>query len=182
VELVAAILVKTRAQSTQNEARCHRKSRVQDKRETAQNHQKGQPRMELLILIAIVFLIYLWINRNDSSTRLPTNSDLSKNTNKTGSIQISAGAPNAVYEDSQPKLRQEKKDTTLSIINAAIENGKMLKFEYTDPEGEITNRTVTPITLERRHNRQIYCLNAYCHLRKDARTFVVWRMKRLTLV
>jgi len=138
--------------------------------------------MEFLFLIAIVYLIHLWLNSKEKKPLSPQASDQTKTTNKTGSIQLSSKTPNSIYQGSPSESAQEKKETSVSMIESAIKNGKMLKFKYTDPMGEITNRTVTPYTLERRHDKKFLCLNAYCHLRGDSRTFVIWRMKRITLV
>jgi hypothetical protein len=138
--------------------------------------------MEFLFLIAIVYLIYLWANSKETKPLSPQNSDQTKTTNKIGSVQLSSNTPNSVYQGSPSEVAQEKKETSVSMIESAIKDGRMLKFEYTDPMGEITNRTVTPYTLERRHDKKILCLTAYCHLRGDPRTFVIWRMKRITLV
>jgi predicted DNA-binding transcriptional regulator YafY len=72
-------------------------------------------------------------------------------------------------------------DSSATLIQRAIDAEKALVFRYIDQDGEVTHRTVTPNYLEHRHENNVLCLVAYCHLRGASRTFVVRRMRNLSI-
>ena len=128
--------------------------------------------MELLILIGVVWVIWAWTQRDSStsSSSTPPRHHISKS-NGTGQRQ-----PLSEVSSHRSAVNEE---SSVELIESAIQSTRLLHFRYVDQEGEVSERTVTPYYLERRHEAQVLCLVAHCHLRNAERTFVVHRMRRL---
>lgn len=118
--------------------------------------------MELLILIVIALGAYLFFKERPQSS-----SGSAQNSSRSSATRTSS--------------RAAVKDYKQKIIDEAIANSLTIFFRYTDQDGVITSRSVTPHHLERRHEGQILCLVAHCHLRNDVRTFVVAKMESIRL-
>ena len=118
--------------------------------------------MELLILIVVAFGAYLFLKDKPRSS--------------SGSAQSSYRSPSG-----RTSSRAAVKDYKQKVIDEAIDYSLTISFRYTDQDGVITSRSVTPQYLERRHEGQILCLVAHCHLRNDTRTFVVAKMENIRL-
>ena len=125
--------------------------------------------MEILILIGVGWLVYIFFikNSNQSASSQHLN-DIAK-TSYSSARQKSSQRSNSGYV----------KEPNIVLIQRAIDSGRSLKFRYVDQDGEITKRTVTPKYIERRHDAQIQCLVAHCHLRDASRTFVIRRMQNI---
>ena len=131
--------------------------------------------MEFLIFLGVVWALYSWLKpspirgkervRGISDHKAASYSSRDKSHLRKYGVEITS------------------KDESISrMINDAIEAGEDLSFEYIDQEGELTNRTVSPSYLERRHEDQILCMVAHCHLRNATRTFVIRRMKNVLVI
>ncbi|MBR1375152.1 MAG: WYL domain-containing protein [Cardiobacteriaceae bacterium] len=68
----------------------------------------------------------------------------------------------------------------MNLITTAINDKKIIHFSYTDRNGFRTKRTVKPQEIEYRH--RIPCMNAFCHLRQDYRTFIIRRMTDIEII
>jgi len=116
--------------------------------------------VELLILIGLAFGAYfLFTGKQGSSSK-------SVRAHSRSSSQRSHSRPTT-------------KDFKQKVIDEAIANSEVILFRYTDQDGVITSRSVSPQYLERRHEGQILCLVGHCHLRNDIRTFVVSKMESI---
>jgi predicted DNA-binding transcriptional regulator YafY len=127
--------------------------------------------MEILILIGAGWLFYIFFIKNsnqDSSTQ--RQNDTVNKTYSRGRRQ-SSEKPNSNYE----------KEPNAVLIQRAIDSGRFLRFRYVDQDGEITDRTVTPEYIERRHDAQVQCLVSHCHLRGASRIFVIRRMQNICI-
>ncbi len=62
-------------------------------------------------------------------------------------------------------------DERITLLASAIAQHKQLRFEYRSVSGDVTERTVDPLTLRQRGDR--WYLRAHCHDRNDSRTFLV---------
>jgi len=67
----------------------------------------------------------------------------------------------------------------VELLEWAIQSSQKVQFHYENRYGAKSHRTVTPIHLKT--VEKTLCLEAYCHLRKDRRTFAVERMKEIRL-
>jgi predicted DNA-binding transcriptional regulator YafY len=125
--------------------------------------------MEILILIGVGWLVYIFFLKNSNQGSSSQNlNDIAK-TSYSSDRQKSSRKSNSSYE----------KEPNAVLIQRAIDSGRPLKFRYVDQDGEITERTVTPEHIERRHDAQVQCLVAHCHLRDASRTFVIRRMQNI---
>lgn len=68
----------------------------------------------------------------------------------------------------------------MNTVKEALERKKQLNFSYGNLKGEKENRTVDPWTLFS-HNRSYY-LMAFCHNRKDVRTFHIERISTIVIL
>ncbi len=66
---------------------------------------------------------------------------------------------------------------TLQAIRDALETRKSLRIEYKGANGRFTLRNITPLTIEER-GRTVKIV-AYCHLRRENRTFRLDRITRI---
>lgn len=127
--------------------------------------------MEILILIGAGWLVYIFFIKNSNQD---SNTQRQNNTVRTTYIsdrRQSSEKSNSNYE----------KESNAVLIQRAIDSGRLLRFRYVDQDGEITDRTVTPEYIERRHEVQVQCLIAHCHLRGASRTFVIRRMQNICI-
>lgn len=67
----------------------------------------------------------------------------------------------------------------LKQLREALDDDRLVSFEYATPEGQITYRTVEPDCLVLK--AQYWYLHAYCRLRSEYRLFRVSRMRSLRL-
>ena len=129
--------------------------------------------MEFLFVAGVIWALYAWATRDSDVTPKPTRRQSDQST---------------IFPDSRSRtksssVRSEANDgeSSLQLIRRAIETDRKLNFQYIDQDGEISERTVTPNYFERRHEAQILCLIAHCHLRNASRTFVVRRMRKVSI-
>lgn len=128
--------------------------------------------MEIVVIIGIIWIIYVWLSSNSSKSSMRENQTSGdKQGSRTSSLSASGGSLDF----------DNHKDSDSALIRRAIETNRALIFRYTDQNGDVTYRTVTPSHLERRHSSQILCLVAYCHLREANRTFVVRKMQNVSI-
>ena len=127
--------------------------------------------MEILILIGVGWLVYIFFlknsNQDSSSHRQPDHAKASYSSSR--------------HQSSRKSNSSYQKESNAVLIQRAIDSGRSLRFRYIDQDGEITERTVTPEYMERRHDAQIQCLVAHCHLRMASRTFVIRRMQNIRI-
>ena len=71
-------------------------------------------------------------------------------------------------------------DPRLPILVTAIEDGRVVAFEYRDATGAHTSRTVDPMSLDQ--DRGAWYLRAHCHDRDAARTFRLDHMRELVVL
>ena len=125
--------------------------------------------MEILIFIGVGWLVYIFFIKNSNQSASSQNlNDIAK-TFYSSARQKSSQRSNSGYV----------KEPNIVLIQQAIDSGRSLKFRYVDQDDEITKRTVTPKYIEQRHDAQIQCLVAHCHLRDASRTFVIRRMQNI---
>lgn len=65
----------------------------------------------------------------------------------------------------------------LNTIRTALQNHNILTFDYTNRNGESTNRSVEPLKVL--FKERAWYLKAYCKIRKDLRVFRLTRIKNL---
>jgi predicted DNA-binding transcriptional regulator YafY len=127
--------------------------------------------MEIFILVGFGCLVYILLNKNSNQQSGSQRQNDIANTTYSSTRRQSSRKTNYSYEQG----------SNAELIQQAIDSECFLKFRYVDQDGEITERKVTPEYIERRHDAQIQCLVAYCHLRGASRTFVVKRMHNVSI-
>lgn len=133
--------------------------------------------MTIFFIVAVLIGLYFFFKEgvNSSSSR-----NLNKNNTpaKRGVHELKErGSGNVNYESKVERNRR--------VIEDAILKGGDITFRYVDRVGTITNRRVTPkrifmYQLEE-GGGQMPCLESYCHLRNDKRTFALFRIQDLNL-
>lgn len=129
-----------------------------------------------LIIGIVVLFIFLTENETNDITQKSNNF---KNTNQNQAKSKPNFATNknntlSVIQNQSPPV-----DTIpykINLIRTAISENKNIHFSYTDMQGEHTQRTVQPQSIEYRHKSQTPCMRGFCHLRQEYRTFVIRKM------
>ena len=86
------------------------------------------------------------------------------------------------YSFEQPSGTLEFSSSFVSL-EAAIRQGKKVHIDYeAHSTAAVTERVIHPLRLHYSHRNQTWYLVAYCELRKDIRTFVVGRIRKLKLL
>ncbi len=135
--------------------------------------------MEFVILIGIAWLVYLWLKKNDTNGAIdPARLHHDRTNQNLNPSKLDIAVTHRKFADSSSGRSRE---STTELIQRAIDSKKSLRFKYIDQDGAITHRTVTPNYLESRHDSETLCLIAYCHLRGASRTFVVRRMRQVSV-
>ncbi len=80
---------------------------------------------------------------------------------------------NQIYIDLSPWMGNKNIKTYLEIIKTALQESKLLAFEYADRYGDKTARTVEPYQLVLKSSH--WYLQGYCYERSDFRLFKVSR-------
>lgn len=86
---------------------------------------------------------------------------------------------NQIYIDLSPWTGNGNIQPYLEIIKAALQENKLLSFEYVAHHGNKTTRTVEPYQLVLKGNH--WYLQGYCHQRDDFRLFRLSRMSNLQM-
>ncbi len=86
---------------------------------------------------------------------------------------------NQVYIDLSPWMGNRNIQPYLEIIKTALQESKLLSFEYADRYGNKTARTVEPYQLVLKSSH--WYLQGYCHKRNDFRLFKLSRMSNLQM-
>ncbi len=73
----------------------------------------------------------------------------------------------------------EKNKETIGLMNQAIESSQIIQFDYCNQKGEITNRSIEPMTIV--FKGYGWYLFGYCLEKKDFRVFKIARMKEILL-
>lgn len=91
-------------------------------------------------------------------------------------IEIKA---NQICIDLSPWMGNRNIQPYLEIIKTALQESRLLTFEYADRHGNKTSRTAEPyqLVLKSRH----WYLHGYCHIRDDYRLFKLSRMSGLQM-
>ncbi len=86
---------------------------------------------------------------------------------------------NQIYIDLSPWMGNRNIQPYLEIIKTALQESKLLSFEYTDRYENKTARTAEPyqLVLKSRH----WYLQGYCHKREDYRLFKLTRISNLQI-
>jgi predicted DNA-binding transcriptional regulator YafY len=135
--------------------------------------------MEFLVLIGIAWLVFAWLKKKDTdSAANPVRVDHERSNLNSEPSKPDAQIQNRTFVSSSSHPNREP---TAALIQRAIDSKKALKFRYVDQNGAITQRTVTPNHLESRHDSETLCLVAHCHLRGASRTFVVRRIRHVSI-
>lgn len=133
--------------------------------------------MEFFLFLLIVVAIYFYLKNDKSDTNIKTSYTPSKRTaNSYARVKSSHTGGN--YEATLIESNR-------LLIESAIRDEKKVVFKYKDKAEQVTQRTITPQRLfwykfDEREG-QMLCLEAFCHLRKSARTFALFRMTQLKL-
>ncbi|MBI9097070.1 MAG: YafY family transcriptional regulator [Spirochaetaceae bacterium] len=86
---------------------------------------------------------------------------------------------NQIHVDLSPWLGNRNIQTYLEIIKTALQESKLLSFEYADRYGNKTARTAEPYKLVLKSSHW-YC-HGYCHKRNDFRLFKLSRTSNLQI-
>ncbi|TLG72121.1 helix-turn-helix transcriptional regulator [Culicoidibacter larvae] len=95
---------------------------------------------------------------------------------KAKEIEVKA---NQIYIDLSPWMSNENMQPYLAIIKTALQENKLLSFDYTDRYGNKTARTAEPYQLVLKGNQWYW--QGYCNQRNDYRLFRLSRMSDLQL-
>jgi predicted DNA-binding transcriptional regulator YafY len=133
--------------------------------------------MELFLFFLLVAAIYFYLKNDKSDTKIKTSYTPPKST----------GSSYAKHKSSHTGGNYEVTlvESNRLLIESAIRDEKKVAFKYKDKSEQITQRTITPQRLfwykfDEREG-QMLCVEAFCHLRKSARTFALFRMTQLKL-
>lgn len=133
--------------------------------------------MELFLFLLIVVAIYFYLKNDKSDASIKTPYTPSKST------------ANSYARDKSSHTGGNYEVTLVEsnrlLIESAIRDEKKVVFKYKDKAEQVTQRTITPQRLfwykfDEREG-QMLCVEAFCHLRKSARTFALFRMTQLKL-
>lgn len=133
--------------------------------------------MAIFFIIAALVGLYFYF-KEDLKTSTSNHSNRGNTSGKT-----------RVYGDGERSSRdtnyESKSDRNRRIIDDAMGKGADITFKYIDRIGTITYRRVTPkkifmYQLEE-SGGQMLCMESYCHLRKDNRTFALFRIEDINL-
>ncbi|MEA4939311.1 MAG: YafY family protein [Christensenella sp.] len=92
------------------------------------------------------------------------------------SIELRA---NQIYIDLSPWIGNRNVQPYLERIKTALQQSRLLSFEYADRYGSKTARTAEPYQLVLKSNH--WYLHGYCHMRSDFRLFKLARMSELSV-
>ena len=84
-----------------------------------------------------------------------------------------------IHIDTSPWMGNKNIQSNLGQIKTALDESRLLTFEYSDRHGDRTVRTVEPYQLVLKSNH-LY-LQGYCHKRSDYRLFKLSRMSNLQI-
>ena len=87
---------------------------------------------------------------------------------------------NQIYIDLSPWMGNRNIQEYLETIKIALQERKLLSFEYSDRYGNITTRTAEPYQLVLKSSYW-YC-QGYCHKKNDLRLFKLSRMSNLQII
>jgi predicted DNA-binding transcriptional regulator YafY len=87
---------------------------------------------------------------------------------------------NQIYIDLSPWMGNRNIQEYLETIKIALQERKLLSFEYSDRYGNITTRTAEPYQLVLKSSYW-YC-QGYCHKKNDLRLFKLSRMSNLHII
>jgi len=87
---------------------------------------------------------------------------------------------NQIHIDLSPWIGNSDTQPYLEIIKTALQESKLLTFEYADRYGNKTIRTAEPYQLVLKSNH--WYLQGYCHERNDFRLFRVSRISKLQML
>jgi predicted DNA-binding transcriptional regulator YafY len=86
---------------------------------------------------------------------------------------------NQIYIDLSPWMGNRNIQPYLEIIKTALQESKLLSFEYADRYGNKTTRTAEPYQLVLKSSH--WYLHGYCHKRNDFRLFRLSRISNLQM-
>jgi len=86
---------------------------------------------------------------------------------------------NEIYIDLSPWMGTRNIQPYLEIIKTALQESKLLSFEYADRHGYKTTRTAEPYQLVLKGSHWYW--QGYCHIRNDFRLFKLSRMSNLRI-
>jgi predicted DNA-binding transcriptional regulator YafY len=87
---------------------------------------------------------------------------------------------NQIYIDLSPWMGNRNIQPYIEIIKTALQESKLLSFEYTDRYGNITVRTAEPYQLVLKSSQWYW--QGYCYKRKDFRLFKLSRTSNLQIL
>jgi proteasome accessory factor C len=76
-----------------------------------------------------------------------------------------------------PKRKHSASNRNFQHISSALINEKQLSIDYSDYQGRRTKRVISPLKLV--HYDENWYLDAWCHMRKSLRSFLVARIVRI---
>ena len=86
---------------------------------------------------------------------------------------------NQIYIDISPWMGNQNTQPYLEIVKTALNESKLLSFEYSDRHGNKTKRTAEPYQLVLKSSHWYF--QGYCHKRNDFRLFRLSRISNLQL-
>jgi predicted DNA-binding transcriptional regulator YafY len=86
---------------------------------------------------------------------------------------------NQIYIDLSPWMGKRNIQPYLEMIKTAIQESRLLSFEYTDLYGNKTARTAEPYQLVLKNSEWYW--QGYCHMRNDFRLFKLCRISNLQM-
>lgn len=131
--------------------------------------------MTIFFIIAALVGLYFFFKEDRGSSDYP----------KRGNTSTRRSANEYRGQRSNSANYESKPDRNKRIIDDAILKGSDIAFKYVDRVGTITRRRVTPNKIFMYQledgGGQMLCVETYCHLRKDKRTFALFRMEEINL-
>ena len=86
---------------------------------------------------------------------------------------------NQIYIDLNPWLSNKNVQPYLEIIKTALQDSKILSFDYSDRHGNKTSRTAEPYQLVLKNSNWYW--QGYCNIRNDFRFFKISRISNLQI-
>ena len=134
----------------------------------------------LIIIIGIIWILFDWFDKPhqaQNKTFEPKNYQSSKIKPYSYKQKSKSPLKKKIYSESKTKTNKD-------ILIVAINENKNVSFRYVDKNDQETFREVTPRKVfwyEFGEDGQMECLDAYCLLRNETRTFALYRITNLRI-
>ncbi len=140
-----------------------------------------------MILVFFIFLILIWVLIDSFSSpkiqpretyRAREYKKLIKKTHSQKKVKLKRSPNKKTYNESKIKTNKD-------ILLEAIKANRNVSFRYVDKNDQETFREVMPRKVfwyEFGEQGKMECLDAYCFLRNESRTFAMYRISNLKII